>query len=124
MTENWTVDDHLRGADPAQVELYRAVEAIIRECGPVTLSVSKTTITFKGSSRGFAGARPSKFGVDGYLDLMRSLVGDRRIRSASPYQRNLFVNHFRVSSLADLDESFRGWVAEAYAVGEGAHHLG
>src|SRR4051794_9066251 len=77
--KQWTVDDHLRGADPASVDLFRAVEQLIRSFGPVSLSVSKTTITFKGTRRGFAGAKPTKHGVEGYLDLPRSLVGDPRI---------------------------------------------
>lgn len=63
----WTVEDHLHGADPGDVELYHAVAALIHECGPVTVSVSKTTITFKGQRRGFAGARPTRHGVQGYL---------------------------------------------------------
>jgi hypothetical protein len=102
---------------------YHAVAALIAEQGPVTLSVSKTTITFKGVRRGFAGARPTRFGVDGYLDTMRPLVGDPRIRNSSPYTKRLFVNHFRVTSLVDLDETFRGWVGKAYAVGRGDHLL-
>ena len=44
------------GADPANVELYQAVAALIQSIGSVTLSVSKTAITFKGARRGFAGA--------------------------------------------------------------------
>ena len=119
----WTVDDHLRGADPQHVELYRQVEAIIHACGPVTTSVSKTTITFKGSRRGFAGARPTSRGVRGYLDLMRSLEGDRRILSAAPYTKRLFVNQYLVTSPDDLDDTFRSWVQEAYRVGEGDHLL-
>lgn len=122
MTEHvWTVDDHLRGADPAHVELWRAVAALVESCGPVTYAVSKTTITFKGPRRGFAGARPTKHGVDGYLDTMRPLVGDPRILRSEPYLKRLYVNHFRIRTLADLDETFEGWVREAYAVGEGAH---
>ncbi len=117
----WTVEDHLREASPEHVSLYHAVAALIAEHGPVTLSVSKTTITFKGIRRGFAGARPTKHGVEGYLDLTRSLAGDPRIRRASPYTKRLFVNHYRVASEADLDATFRGWVAEAYAVGRGDH---
>ena len=50
----WTVEDHLRDASPEHVALYHAVAALIAEQGPVTLSVSKTTITFKGTRRGFA----------------------------------------------------------------------
>lgn len=117
----WTVEDHLRGADPEHVALYEAVARVIESQGPVTLSVSKTTITFKGSRRGFAGARPTRHGVEGYLDLTRSLVGDHRIRSAAPYTKRLWVNSFRVTDPSDLDSVFEGWVAEAYAVGQGAH---
>ncbi len=117
----WTVDDHLREAPADSVELYRAVEAAIRECGPVIVSPSKTTITFKGDRRGFMGARPTRRGVRGYLDLTRSLVGDHRIISSSPYTGRLHVNHYRLTSMADLDDTFRAWVREAYRVGQGAH---
>ena len=117
----WAADDHLRDAAPERVVLYRLVEAVILACGDVRTSVSKTTITFKGPRRGFAGARPTPKGVVGYLDLTRSLVGDPRIRHAAPYQRNLFVNHYLVTSADDIDDIFRSWVAEAYRVGSGEH---
>ena len=55
MDHVWTVEDHLRDADPAHVALYRRVEALILGQGDVEVSVSKTTITFKGRRRGFAG---------------------------------------------------------------------
>ena len=34
-------------------------------------------------------------------------VEDPRIRSAAPYQKDLFVNHFRISS---IDDEFAGWI--------------
>ena len=117
----WTVEDHLRDAPAEHVKLYRAIEAAIRACGPVTVSPSKTTITFKGARRGFIGARPTRRGVQGYLDLTRSLVGDRRILSSSPYTGRLHVNQYRLTDLADFDETFIGWVREAYLVGQGEH---
>ena len=119
--DRWTVQDHLDGQPDESVALYRAVEALILAHGGVVHSVSKTTISFKGPRRGFAGARPDRHGVVGYLDLMRPLEGDLRIRSAAPYGRRLFVNHFRVRRADELDETFAGWIAEAYAVGCGAH---
>lgn len=94
----WTVDDHLRDARPQHVALYRRIEELILSCGEVSLSVSKTTITFKGRRRGFAGARPTAKGVRGYLDLTRSLAGDPRISSVAPYTKRLYVNHFLVTS--------------------------
>lgn len=117
----WTVDDHLRDADPAHVALWREVVALVESCGPVVVHAHKTTVTFAGTRRGFAGARPTRHGVDGFLDLQRPLGPDRRIRRVTPYTRRLFVHHFRVTSADDLDAEFAGWVREAYAVGQGAH---
>ena len=124
MTEHvWTVDDHLRAAPASSVELYRAVEEILLSQGDVRLSVSRTTITFKGRRRGFAGARPTSTGVVGYLDLMRRLDPDPRLGRASPYTKRLWVHQYRVSSPEDLDATFTGWIAEAFRVGEGDHLL-
>ena len=117
----WTVDDHLRDADPAHVELWHRVVALVEACGPVTVHAHRTTVTFAGERRGFAGARPTRHGVDGFLDLQRPLGPDRRIRRVSPYTKRLFVHQFRVTSAEDLDDAFAGWVREAYAVGAGAH---
>jgi hypothetical protein len=116
----WVVEDHLRGKPPAAVALYEQFARLVEACGPVTYSVAKTTITFKGSRRGFAGARPVPRGLVGYLDLQR-LVDDPRIVRAVPYTKRLFVHHFRISAPEQLDGEFAGWVGEAYAVGQGAH---
>jgi len=82
--------------------------------------VSKTAISFKGSRRGFAGAKPTNRSLDGYLDLERR-VSDPRIRRADPYTKRLFVHHFRVTSSDQLDDEFARWVREAYDVGQGGH---
>jgi uncharacterized protein DUF5655 len=86
----WTVDDHLRGRDPAVIRLYERFVELVEACGPYEVSVAKTAITFKGSRRGFAGAKPKNQWLDGYLDLRRQLK-DSRIRGASPYTKRLFV---------------------------------
>jgi hypothetical protein len=43
--------------------------------------------------------------------------------SVAPYTRRLFVHQIRLATMDDLNEQFRGWVREAYAVGQGAHML-
>jgi hypothetical protein len=116
----WTVDDHLRGRGPAVIRLYERFVELITACGPFEVSVAKTAITFKGSRRGFAGAKPKDQWLDGYLDLQRQLK-DPRILRASPYTKRLFVHQFRVTAPDQLDEEFAGWVREAYEVGEGRH---
>jgi len=116
----WTVAKHMEGKPSASVALYEAFVAAVADCGTFTYAVSKTTITFKGTRRGFAGARPTARGVSGYIDLQRQVTGPQ-IASSSPYGARLFVHHFRLTSPADLDATFRSWIAEAYAVGAGAH---
>ena len=119
----WTVEDHLRAKPSQIIALYDRFVALIQACGPFERSVSKTAITFKGSRRGFAGAKPTGRGLDGYLDLQRQ-VHDPRIRRATPYTRRLFVHQFRVTAADQLDDEFAGWVREAYAVGQGDHLQG
>jgi Domain of unknown function (DUF5655) len=116
----WTVEDHLRDKPPAVVALYQRFVELLQACGPFEYAVSKTAITFKGSRRGFAGAKPKAHGLDGYLDLQRH-VEDPRIRRASPYTKRLVVHQFRVSAPEQLDGEFAGWVREAYQVGQGEH---
>lgn len=117
---DWTVEDHLRGKPPGVVELYQRFVGLVEACGPFDYAVSKTAITFKGRRRGFAGAKPTRRALDGYLDLQRR-VEDPRIRSASPYTTRLFVHQFRVTAPDQLDDEFAGWVREAYEVGRGGH---
>ena len=115
---NWTVQDHLRDKPPAVIALYQRFVELVEACGPFEYSVSKTAITFKGSRRGFAGAKPTSRSLDGYLDLQRR-VEDPRIRTASPYTKRLFVHQYRVTAADQLDDEFAGWVREAYEVGQG-----
>jgi hypothetical protein len=119
----WTVDRHLHGKPEDVIALYRRFIELVEGCGPFTYAVTKTAITLKGTRRGFAGVGLTHASLDGHLDLRRR-VEDRRIRRSAPYTQRLFVHHFRVSTLDDLDETFRGWLGEAYAVGQGAHLAG
>jgi hypothetical protein len=119
-SSEWTVEDHLRDKPAAVVALYRRFVELVEACGPFDYAVSKTGITFKGSRRGFAGAKPKAHSLDGYLDLQRR-VEDPRIRRASPYTKRLVVHQFRISAPEQLDEEFAGWVREAYQVGQGEH---
>jgi Domain of unknown function (DUF5655) len=115
-SREWTVEEHLRGKPAVVVELYERFVELIQACGPFDYAVSKTAITFKGSRRGFAGAKPKAGSLDGYLDLQRR-VEDLRIRRAGAYTKRLFVHQFRVSAPEQLDDEFAAWVREAYQVG-------
>jgi hypothetical protein len=116
----WTVARHLQGKPAEVAALYTGFVKLVERCGPFTYSVTKTAITLKGERRGFAGLAPKAGSLDGYLDLQRQ-VADPRIRRSSPYTKRLYVHHFRVTSQDQLDETFAGWLREAYEVGQGAH---
>jgi Domain of unknown function (DUF5655) len=109
----WTIERHLEaGTDHGRGLFHRFVE-IVASCGEYTTSVAKTTITFKGPRRGFAGARPKGDRLHGYFDVTYR-VDDPRISRASPYQKDLFVHHFRVDSPEQMDGEFARWIADAY----------
>ncbi len=119
-SDKWTVERHLSASPTEVIALYRRFIELVTECGPFSYSVSKTAITLKGTRRGFAGAKPKARWLDGYLDLQRQ-VEDPRITRSAPYTKRLFVHHYRVTRLDELDDEFAGWIREAFAVGAGAH---
>lgn len=117
---DWTIERHLDGKPPEVVALYHRFIELAEACGPFSYAPSKSAITLKGVRRGFAGAVLRTDSLGGYLDVQRQLRDPRILRSG-PYTKRLFVNHFRVRALDELDAEFGGWLAEAYAVGAGAH---
>jgi hypothetical protein len=116
----WSVDRHLADKPKFVVDIYRRFVALLEACGPYAVSVTKTAIAFKGTHRGFAGAKPRKASLDGFLDLQRE-VQDERILRTSPYTKSLYVHQIRITSAAQLDDSFAALIEEAYQVGQGAH---
>lgn len=120
MDGEWTVERHLLGRPPGVVALYQRFIELAQACGPFTYAISKSAITLKGTRRGFAGAIPGERALKGYIDLPRR-VEDARITRSAAYTKRLYVHHFRVDALDQLDERFAGWLGEAYQVGAGAH---
>jgi hypothetical protein len=110
---------HFRGKAPIVRTLYDAVRRAIRRCGRVTVLPEKTRIAFQ-VRMSFAQVTPRKHWLDGHLVLARRLAHPRfrRVETISP--RN-HVHHFRLVSLADVDDQFLAWLREAYAVGTQQH---
>ena len=76
----------------------------------------KTRIAFQ-VRMSFAQITPRRQWLDGHVVLARRLESPRfrRIETFSP--RN-HLHAFRLCAISDLDDEFRAWLAEAYAVGE------
>jgi hypothetical protein len=116
----WTVEDHLRDKPEEVRALFDAFEGLVADCGDYERRVTKTAITFKGPVRGFAGVTPRRGDVTGFLDLTEQ-VRELPFTRVTPYTKRLWVHRFVVNDLAQLDQTFAARVAEAYAVGQGAH---
>lgn len=93
----------MENGTPNSRALYDRFVRILNEIGAYTTHPAKSTITFKGARRGFCGAHPKKDSLIGYFDLTRAVEFDPRIRSVSPYTKKLFVHHFRISSIEEMD---------------------
>ena len=116
----WTVEDHLLGKPDAIRMLFESFENLIRDCGSYERSVTKTAIAYKGSVRGFAGVTPRRQHLAGFLDLTHRVEHPPFTR-VTPYTKRLWVHRFVLADLAQLDVAFAARVAEAFAVGQGAH---
>lgn len=115
------VDDHLAGKPRGVVDAYRAFEAMVRELGPITVEPLKSRIGFKARST-FAGATFTGSALRAGFVLARRLDSPR-LKVESFGGRH--VHTMPVTDPAELDDEFRGWLAEAYQLGsEGAGRRG
>jgi hypothetical protein len=112
------VEDHLEGKPPSVVALFHAFDQAIEAVGPADYAPVKGQVGFRGQRRIFAGVKLTTRGLEGYLDLPRR-VDSTRFRRISPYTKRLFVHHFVLTDVNQLDTEFCGWIREAFEVGEG-----
>lgn len=113
------LSDHFRNKPPEIRALFDRVVAMIKELGPVRVLPEKTRIAFQ-VRMSFAQITPRQRWLDGHVVLARRLESPRfrRIETFSP--RN-HLHAFRLVDARDLDEEFRAWLVEAYAVGQQRH---
>jgi Domain of unknown function (DUF5655) len=104
--------------DAAQALFWRFV-TMTRACGPVTFELQHSPVVLRGNRRIFGAVTVTDRGLRGYLNLPRNLT-DRRIRAVHPLTSRLVMNRFVLTSMAELDDTFGAWLAEAREVGNGA----
>ncbi|HJU69450.1 MAG TPA: DUF5655 domain-containing protein [Gemmatimonadaceae bacterium] len=113
------LDHHFAGKSPRIRALFDAVVAAIREIGPVEILPEKTRIAFH-VRMSFAQVTPRRAWLDGHVVLARRLESPR-FRSVQTFSPRNHLHVFRLETLEDVDAEFRGWLAEAYEVGEQKH---
>jgi GNAT superfamily N-acetyltransferase len=114
-----SLDAHFTGKPPAIRELFDALVAAIRGIGPVEVLPEKTRIAFH-VRMSFAQVTPRRQWLDGHLVLARRIVHPR-FRKVQTFSPRNHVHVFRLRSPDEIDEQFRTWLAEAYAVGQQKH---
>ncbi len=113
------LDRHFSGRSPEVRRLFDAFASAVHDCGPVTVIPEKTRIAFH-VRMSFAAVSPRQNYLVGHFVFAQRVENPRfaRIETISP--RN-HVHHFRLASIADIDHQFRGWIRDAYEVGEQKH---
>jgi hypothetical protein len=108
------VDEMLSGKEPRVSAAFSALEAMVRELGPVQVEPLKTRIGFKAGST-FLSATFTKSVMRVGIVLAR-VVDDPRLKVDSYGGRR--VHTLEVTDPADLDdEDVRTWLAEAHWLG-------
>jgi len=111
---------HFEGRDPQLRKLFSAYWKLVRSCGPVMVSVSRTRIEFQARMR-FAGVpRIGRDSLTAALVLVREIKSPRfsRVEFLAP---RYWLYHFKIRSLSDLDDEVKSWMQEAYRVGRQEH---
>ncbi|HKV50695.1 MAG TPA: DUF5655 domain-containing protein [Gemmatimonadaceae bacterium] len=114
-----SVNSHFRGKPPEIRALFDSVVTFLRTLGPVRVLPEKTRIALQ-VRMSFAQLTPRRQWLDGHVVMARRVESPRfrRVDTISP--RN-HVHAFRLTRSDDIDDEFRAWLAEAYAVGQQRH---
>ena len=115
------LESHFRGKPPEIRAIFDTVVSMLGTIGPVRVLAEKTRIAFQ-VRMSFAQLTPRTRWVDGHVVLARRLE-HRRFRAIESLGPSSHVHHFRLTSVSEVDDELRSFLAEAYAVGE-QRHLG
>ncbi|NMO90916.1 DUF5655 domain-containing protein [Actinomycetospora sp. TBRC 11914] len=113
------LDAHFARCEPAVRAVFDGVVAAVRALGPVEVLPERTRVALH-ARMSFAAFVPRRRWLDGHLVLAR-VVDSARFRRVEVYSAHNVLHAVRLTSTAELDDEFRGWLAEAYLVGV-QHH--
>ena len=114
-----SLDAHFDDKPPRIRALFDAVVSAIQAIGPVVILPEKTRIAFH-VRMSFAQVTPRRQWLDGHIVLARR-IENPRFRKVQTFSPRNHVHVFRIKTPQDIDDQFRAWLAEAYAVGQQRH---
>lgn len=115
----YTLGDLFARSEPNVIRTFRALAAMVRECGPVVIIPQKTRVVFQVRVR-FLGCVPRR----SYLLCTFEFTHRKphpRFRKVATYARLWHGHELRVDCPEELDGEVRSWIRESYAVGEQRH---
>lgn len=118
----YSVARFLKGKPPDLIALFDTFREMVESCGPVTIAPAKTRIGFQARMVFAAVNRLGRNGMRCHLIFARRIEHSRFTRIDELGPRS-FVNHFKITSLDELDDQVSEWLKEAYKVGM-QEHLG
>lgn len=94
--------------------IYEALTRLLGSVGEHAIEVKKTSLHIT-RGRAFLGVHPRASGllVNIVLD---SKLSDARVVKSEQVSRNRWHNEVLLTSPADVDAQFRGWITDAYAL--------
>ena len=116
---SYELEAHFHGKPSSIRALFERFVAAVQALGPVRVLPEKTRIAFQ-TRMSFAQVTPRQGWLDGHVVLARRAASPRFRRVETISARN-HVHVFRLLHETELDEEFRGWLAEAYRVGKQEH---
>ena len=114
-----SVDSHFARADPQVRQVFDAIVVSTTALGPFDILAEKTRIAFH-ARMSFAAFTVRRHWLDGHVVLARR-ISSPRFRRVEVYSRSNILHAFRLLRPDEVDEEVRGWLAEAYTVGQQQH---
>jgi hypothetical protein len=102
--------------DASTRAVFERLRVLVHDCGPVKMIPQKTRVVFMVRMR-FLSVQPRK----AYLRLgivLSRRIDDPRFHHIEPYSPRCFGHVLHVSDVKELDAKVKGWLRQAYAVGE------
>jgi len=113
------LDRHFAKRGPELRALFDALAEAVKSCGPVEVLSEKTRIAFH-RRMSFLSVYPRKDHL-----ILGFVLAERlehpRFESVQTFSPRNHLHNFRLRSIGEMDDEFRGWIRAAYDVGEQRH---
>jgi hypothetical protein len=110
---------HFAGSSVQVRATFDAAVAAVTRFGPVSVLPERTRIALH-ARMSFAAFMPRRNWLNGHL-VLATRIDSPRLTKVEVYSPLNIVHAFKLTSPADIDEEFTGWLAMAYQVGTQQH---